>query len=67
LGERISENFKKAFGKELVFNKQFGRSIPICIGERLEEVPCDFKNIDKMMRMRKYLMHIHSFKNRTME
>ena len=32
----LSDSFKKAFGKELTPNTQFGASIPLCIGEQVK-------------------------------
>lgn len=32
----LSDNFRKAFGKELTPNTQFGASIPLCIGEQVK-------------------------------
>lgn len=34
-GKIVSNNFKKAFGKELIPNRLFGKTIPLCIGNKV--------------------------------
>lgn len=41
----ISDNFKRAFGKELIPHTSFGRQIPLCIGEA---VHLDYSNFTDM-------------------
>lgn len=36
LRTRMSSFFKKAFGKELIPNSQFGRTLPLCIGDLID-------------------------------
>lgn len=35
-GEWLSDNFKKAFGKEITANIMHGKTIPLCIGDRID-------------------------------
>jgi len=47
----LSENFKKAFGNELIPNTQFGGTIPLCIGE---SVKLNEEFTDEQERLEKY-------------
>lgn len=55
----LSENFKKAFGIEVIPNTQYGASIPLCIGT---PVKLDNKYEDEQQRLEKYAAVLETYK-----
>ncbi|MGL4982195.1 MAG: ATP-dependent nuclease [Treponemataceae bacterium] len=41
ISQKLSANFKKAFGTDLIPNNSFGRTIPLCMGQDLKVSPDD--------------------------
>lgn len=55
----LSENFKKAFGKDLIPNTQYGANIPLCIGETVK-FESEFK--DEQERQEEYAKVLETYK-----
>lgn len=52
----ISENFKKAFGKELIPNSLFGRQIPLCIGDNVQLESSSFADAQEYLEAYKNIL-----------
>ena len=46
----LSENFKKAFGKELSINSSYGKYRPLCIGPRINVEQLEDKDVGGLLR-----------------
>ncbi len=53
----ISENFKKAFGKELIPNPLFGRQIPLCIGDNVQLQSSSFSDAQEYLEAYKSILN----------
>ena len=55
----LSDNYKKAFGEELIPNTQFGATIPLCIGDNVK-LPREYD--DEQTRLEEYAKILSKYK-----